>query len=304
MRSIDFVAIDWGSTKFRAWAMSYEGDVLNSVSSDQGLKSVLDRQFEAVIEQNCEQWLSAAPHIPILMAGMVGSKTGWHETVYADCPVHPSVLMEAAKKLTISNHPAAILPGARFLNIDGDNDVMRGEELQILGASHLMDVSDATICIPGTHCKWANLKKGKLDSFKTYVTGELFQLLRNQSLIGALAVEDEFSYEAFSKGIKRGYSHTLAHAVFAARANTLGGTLQPKDLSSYLSGVLIGAEIADQKQLDQDNFILMATGILADRYQAAFDILGLSPDRIDAKTATIAGLTMVAKQMWPHMEPA
>ena len=121
---------------------------------------------------------------------------------------------------------------------------MRGEELQLLGLAETAGLTDATVCIPGTHSKWARLDNGELTGFRTFVTGELFQLLRRHSLVGALAEGDAHDDAAFRRGLARGAGQALSHAVFAARANALGGTLAPAAVSSFLSGVLIGAEIA------------------------------------------------------------
>ena len=110
--------------------------------------------------------------------------------------------------------------------------------------------------------------------------------------------DDATAPEAFARGVARGASSMLSHAVFAARANTLGGTLAPEDLSSYLSGVLIGAEIAAQDFPAGQDVILLATGALADRYAEALRLRGIGTRRIDAKDATRAGLALAARQLW------
>ncbi|OSP55892.1 hypothetical protein BV911_05230 [Pseudoruegeria sp. SK021] len=304
MKNPDFIAVDWGSTAFRAWAMTLDGAVLEAKSTEDGLKSITNRDFEAVIRRSCGDWLSANPQVPIVLCGMVGSRTGWAEAPYVDCPVLPAGLAEQAIHMTMDGHRLAILPGACTRNAHGDLDVMRGEELQLLGLVQTAGLSDAVICIPGTHCKWARLHDGALAEFRTFVTGELFQLLRNQSLLGALADGDAYDAAAFRRGVTRGADYPLSHAVFAARANTLGGTLTPTALSSYLSGILIGAEIAAQTIPDGAEVVLLASGVLADRYAAALEFRGIPSRLIDAKDATRAGLLLAAQQLWFQDVPA
>jgi 2-dehydro-3-deoxygalactonokinase len=229
---------------------------------------------------------------------MIGSRTGWHEAPYVECPANPAQLVAHAVRFRINDHPAAILPGACVRTDDGDVDVMRGEELQLLGIVDTIELDDALVCIPGTHCKWARLAGGALIDFRTLITGELFQLLRRQSLVGALAEGDAFDAIAFRRGVLRGADRTLANAVFAARANALAGTLTPVEVSAYLSGVLIGSEIKAQNLASGQDVVLLATGVLAERYDTALGILGISARLTDAKVATQAGLLLAARELW------
>ena len=203
MRTPDFIAIDWGSTAFRAWAMGLDGTILGAVTAEDGLKSVSNRDFDGVVSRHCGAWLSAHPEVPVILCGMVGSRTGWVEAPYVDCPVAPRLLAAQAAPLTIAGHRAAILPGACTRSPAGDVDVMRGEELQLLGLAETAGLTDATVCIPGTHSKWARLDNGELTGFRTFVTGELFQLLRRHSLVGALAEGDAHDDAAFRRGLAR-----------------------------------------------------------------------------------------------------
>lgn len=304
MKTPDFIAVDWGSTAFRAWAMGLDGAVFDSRSGQDGLKSVVDGDFAGVVARACGDWMAQAPDVPFVFCGMVGSRTGWVEAPYAECPVAPRDLAGQAVPLTISGHRGVILPGACTRTAAGDVDVMRGEEVQLLGLAELHGLDDALVCIPGTHSKWARLSGGALVGFRTFVTGELFQLLRNQSLVGALADGDAFDPEAFQRGLARGAADPLSNAVFSARANTLGGTLKPAGVSSYLSGALIGAEIAAQDIAPGQEVILLATGVLAERYAAALQAMNLSARLIDAKDATRAGLRVAARQLWFQDMPA
>lgn len=291
-----FIAVAWGGTGFRAWLLDPEGTVHDRRESPDGLGTVRDRAFAAVFTANCGDWLTATPKLPVLLSGMVGSRTGWVEAPYLPCPLGPDDLLGGAARIDLDGHDLAFLPGARAADAEGDLDVMRGEELQILGAAAAEGIADAEICIPGTHAKRATLRGGRLVGFRTYITGELFKLLRQNSLVGALAEGDAFDPGAFERGLRRGGRAPLSHAVFAARANALNGTLAPHEVSAYLSGVLIGGELADYPD-GGPPLLLLASGILAERYEAALKMLGRPFRRIDARDAALAGFRMVGTRM-------
>jgi 2-dehydro-3-deoxygalactonokinase len=296
-----FIAIDWGSSSFRAWALSATGTVLAEARSDQGLKSVADRGFEAVVAANCGPWLRSGRRIPVVLSGMVGSRTGWVEADYVACPADPAGLSGGATRFEIAGHPAAILPGVLCHTPEGHADVMRGEEVQILGGGRLTEIGDALVCIPGTHSKWARLEGGALTWFRTFVTGELYALLRHRSLVGALAEGERFDRDAFGRGLGYGARTPLAHAVFSARADALTGGLAAEAVASYLSGLLLGAELAGRPEAGGAEVVLMASGVLAERYEAALGLVGLPYRVLDAEQATIAGLALAARELWPEL---
>ncbi|WP_164870789.1 2-dehydro-3-deoxygalactonokinase [Mesobaculum littorinae] len=294
---MDFIAVDWGSTRFRAWSLDSDGQVRDSTESDTGLKAVTDGAFEAVLMAACGDWMASDPALPILMSGMVGSRAGWKEAPYCPCPADMADISAAAIGFDVAGHPAAILPGATCDDARGHADVMRGEEVQIFGAAELLGLTDAAICIPGTHAKWARLAGGRLTGFETHMTGEIFALLRSQSLVGALAEGDADDPQAFLDGVDHGMAVPVPHAAFAARADALQGRLPATSVSAFLSGVLIGGELAHRP--DADETILLATGVLADRYAAALDHLGTAVRKVDAKEATRAGQVRAAAALWP-----
>ncbi|SHN06509.1 2-dehydro-3-deoxygalactonokinase [Roseibium suaedae] len=297
---MEFIGVDWGSTRFRAWALLDDGQIASGVESDLGLKSVADGNFSGALTETCGEMLTGAPGMPILLSGMVGSRTGWKEAPYCACPASIEDVTAAAIRFDIAGHPAAILPGATCVDGNGHADVMRGEEIQIFGAADMLGLKDATICIPGTHAKWASLVGGLLTGFQTHVTGELFALLRGHSLVGQLADGDDEDLDAFRRGIDHGMKKAAAHAVFAARADALQGKLAPKAVSAFLSGVLIGNELAARPQGGMGATILLATGVLAERYAVALEHVGEQFVVVDAKEAARAGQMLAAKTLWQH----
>lgn len=302
MSGITFIAIDWGGRSFRAWALDEAGKAIAARKGPDGLKTVADGKFSEVIEKHCGEWLAAAPEAPVLMKGMIGSRSGWLEAAYASCPVRFSDLHMQAARFEALGRRMVILPGATCADMAGGNDVMRGEEVQIFGAAALTGRVEATICIPGTHSKWARLQDDVLTAFHTYVTGELYQLLLGNSLVGALAQGETHNDTAFRRGLDRGAAFPLSHAIFAARASTLTKNLKPDEVASFLSGTLIGAECAAQKVTD--GVLLMASGVLADRYSAALTHFGTRFDMVDAGAATLAGFSRFVQELSRQRVPA
>ncbi|WP_394199072.1 2-dehydro-3-deoxygalactonokinase [Litoreibacter albidus] len=296
MNQISFIAVDWGRSSFHAWAIGANGEVVDSCTGPEGLKTIENKGFDAVIRAHCGDWLAADPATPLLMHGMIGARTGWHEAPYAPCPVRFDDLAANAHQFTVDTHPVVILPGA-CMKEAGGGDVMRGEEAPVLGAALLTGLEATTICIPGTHCKWAELSDGALSSFRTFVSGELYQLLLQHSLVGALAQGDDYDDAAFRRGLDRGAALPLSHAVFAGRAGVLTEGITAKEVASLLSGILIGAECAAQ---DGDRpVLLLASGPMAERYAIALAHFKRKVTHVDAKQATLVGLIHVARNLWP-----
>lgn len=293
MKNLAVIGVDWGSTNFRAWGFNEHGALVGETAAAVGLKAVGNsRGFEATFLECCGDWLEHSPQALIILCGMVGARGGWKEAPYVTCPVDPRLLVHEAIRFKINQHDAIILPGALSEGNDAA-DVMRGEEVQILGAALRHGLEDARFCIPGTHCKWARLQEGKLVDFRTHLTGELFQVLSTHSLLGKLAEGSEFDQASFKRGLTRGREVPLSHAVFATRANVLAGRLRPEHVGAFLSGVLIGAEIAAEP-VDDLPLILLAAPEHAERYAMALDYFGRSYRVCDAGDATRAGLTMAA----------
>lgn len=290
------IAVAWGKKGFRGWLLADDGTAIEARETELGLADVPAGGHAETLTTNCGDWLKRHD-VPVVLAGMVGARGGWVEAPYAPCPLGPGDLLGRAARPNFPGRGAFILPGAVSTDARGDFDVMRGEELQALGVGALREGKDANLCIPGTHAKLAFLRGGRLTGFRTYVTGELFGLLRNNSLVGALAKGDAFDAASFADGVARGAAEPLAHAVFAARANTLNGKLDPAQVDAYLSGVLIGAELAAHPTADGAETVLLAAGPLAERYGAALAALGRTFVTIDPKEAMVAGFGQLTAVM-------
>jgi 2-dehydro-3-deoxygalactonokinase len=246
------IAVDWGTTNLRAYLLDGQGRILDQRASPMGVMSVQDRDFATPLLAVAGHWL-ASSSLPLIAAGMVGSRQGWRETPYLPCPTR---LDSAAKQLTAvpfqdavgKTHELLIAAGVQCTDDSGLHDVMRGEETQLWGS----DLSDGAVCIlPGTHSKWAWMGgAGEIQKFRTYLTGELFALLTQHGILGRLMKPGEDA-QAFRRGVLLG-THNCAHAshiIFSARTAGLMGTLAAESLSDYLSGLLIGLEIGSSLRI-------------------------------------------------------
>ena len=241
------LALDWGTTRLRAFRMAEDGSIIERRDAPAGIGAIEDGDFEDAFQTIVGDWLppagAAAPLI--VLGGMIGSRQGWFEAPYVPCPVDPESLADhAILARTESDHALWIAPGLS-LSQDGRADVMRGEELQIFGALEQLGPGRHLLCLPGTHSKWAWLEDGIIKDFRTYMTGELFDVLRRHSILGTTIEHAVWSDAGFEKGLAAARSEAglLAH-LFTVRAGALLESLPIEETGSFLSGLLIGSEVA------------------------------------------------------------
>ncbi|MEO6291161.1 MAG: 2-dehydro-3-deoxygalactonokinase, partial [Burkholderiaceae bacterium] len=250
-----FIAVDWGTSSFRAALVSPQGAVLDELATPRGILGFKPDEFVPYLSSTCAR-LTAAGGALFLLSGMIGSKNGLLEVPYCPCPATASAVAAALGWVDTSGTDLkiAIVPGVR----NGFDDVMRGEETQVFGAAAVLGVQDAILVLPGTHSKWVQLAGGAITKFNTFMTGEFYALLAQHSILakslpeatGTPAVLDT---AAFLQGIDRAQtSHATSHAAgqgllgnaFSTRVKSLFNELQPAQAASYLSGLVIGDELA------------------------------------------------------------
>ena len=298
------IALDWGTSNLRASLLDAHGQALETRSAPGGVMAVQGGQFAQALLALCADWL-AQTNCPLMASGMIGSRQGWREAPYLDAPTS---LAQAARQLitvpvmVADGHAERLLhiaPGLRCLDSAGEFDVMRGEETQIWGA----DLPASSCCVlPGTHSKWAWLGEGgAIRHFKTFMTGELYGLLTQHSILGRLMVfgaqAGASQHEAFAAGVRlglRGHAE-LSHTLFAARTAGLMGRVAPEALPDFLSGILLGAEIggatAGAEPLQQ--VTLIGDEALCQRYSLALELKGLAVSRA-SDGATTRGQWLLA----------
>jgi len=279
-----FIAVDWGTTNRRAYRIEH-GAVAATSRDDRGVKAMAGRDYEVEVATIREQ----LGDLPILMAGMVGSTIGWREAPYVRAPAGLAALADA---LFAIDARTAIVPGMSF--DDGTRaDVMRGEEVQLLGAVAAGLVpADALLCQPGTHCKWARMAGGDVAQFATAMTGELFALLGEHSILAAQLTGEIVLGPAFIEGVRRGARGDLATALFGIRAESLLGMLDPSDAPGRTSGILIGADVAAQIHAG-DSVHILADRTLGALYASAVETLGGTATTVDSHAAFVAGIVAI-----------
>jgi 2-dehydro-3-deoxygalactonokinase len=294
------IAIDWGSSSFRAYLMSAGGEALDEIASGDGIASVAAGAYPATLRRLIGRWLDAHPSCPIIASGMVGSRHGWREAAYVKCP---------AGSLDVAKHLTAVEAGGRTVHLapglssedEAGADVMRGEETEIFGVA---GPGARVIVLPGSHSKWARVEDGRVAAFKTFITGELFAGLRDHTVAGAFAraAPAKAPGEVFALGVERGAAAAsgktksgLLGLLFGARALPLMGALKEDDAGEYLSGLLIGAEIGEARRLfSWEEPQVAGAEALVTRYLAAFDALGVHA-RAAPPRAAARGLFRIAR---------
>ena len=287
-----FIAIDWGTTRLRAYLIGPDGDVLDRSSSDTGIQSVPPGGFPAALAKACGGWFSTQPDLPVIMAGMVGSRNGWAEASYVPPPCGSADLAASLLPVHDTGRPVFIIPGVDCRASDGSYDVMRGEETQVFGA----DMMDGLICLPGTHSKWVEVAGGRITRFATFVTGEVYAAL-SQSFVGRLAQEpdDLESGGALARtlgALEGGLTRTL----FQARTQVLAGHMAGHAVRPFLSSLLIDSEIRGARDLfgAGKKLQLVAGHPQRDPYAAALSYHGYATEILEPEATTVAGLVRIA----------
>lgn len=283
MSTSSFIAVDWGTSNRRAYRIE-NGAVVASEQDGMGVLSVAADGFPASVGQLRARFGG----LPVVMAGMVGSNRGWHDAGYVACPATIDALAAA---LVHPQDGVAIVPG---VCVDaGRADVMRGEEVQFLGAVAAdLAPADALLCQPGTHNKWAVMKDGAIADFTTAMTGEMFALLKAHALIGAEMAGIVEADDAFCEGVAASADADLLSALFGVRAASVLGRRAPGGAGAYVSGLLIGADCQARIQSGQQVHLL-ADGLLARLYTAAITIAGGAAVLVDSHAAFVAGITRI-----------
>lgn len=288
-----WIAVDWGTTNLRAWAMDRGGHILAEAVSEDGMGKLARDGFEPALLRLIGPWLATRP--PVVACGMVGSRQGWYEAPYRTVPCTP--LDPAAQVVVPVLDPRLTVHIAPGLKQAQPADVMRGEETQIAGALRLVPQYDGVFCLPGTHSKWVQVSAGEVVSFQTFMTGEMFALLSEASVLRHAMQGDSWDDAAFDTAVSEALSRPEQNAarLFALRAESLIAGLQPATARARLSGLLIGIELAAARPywLGQ-RVTLVGAEKLSALYARALSAQGVTADHLSATACTLAGLAALA----------
>jgi 2-dehydro-3-deoxygalactonokinase len=296
---IAMIAVDWGTTNRRAWALGRDGTVLAEKSDGEGLLGVKPGEFARSFAAFAAAWLGGSRPLPVLMCGMVGSKLGWAEAPYIEAPADLARLARHLHRVAFDgNARVSIVPGVSCID-RGVPDVMRGEECQVLAVLAERGLRDATLLLPGTHSKWVRVADGKLSAFRTYMTGELYNALTSSGTLAQLMKKGDADGAAFEQGLRQAQTEGpggLSHLLFGVRTLGLFDRLPHASLASYLSGLLIGAELMDALDWSgAKQAVAVGSPRLLENYRRAAGILGLGFEAHDNSALLPPALYMIAR---------
>lgn len=296
------IGVDWGTSSFRAYRLAADGEMLEGRRADAGILAIDDGAFEEAFEDLIGDWLDAAPDVPVVLSGMIASRQGWVETSYLPCPATVDDIAGALTPLMLTRGRVIHLaPGLSARAADGVPDVMRGEEVQILGAADRIGSGEATVCLPGTHSKWAQVVGRTVTGFSTHMTGEVFDVLRRHSILGRTIDHAAWDDGAFLQGVARsGQTGGLLHHLFGVRAAGLMGDLTPDTSGAFLSGLIIGHEARTAAPVGTVH--LIGEPALVDLYQRALSAVGHHGEAVEPGAAA-RGLHLLARSLIERRSP-
>ena len=307
-----FIAGDWGTSKLRLYLCEFifsGGSRVLETQTGPGV-SQIPGEFEITFFTLAQDWLSSHGNLPVILSGMAGSTIGWREAPYLQCPVGVDEVVLGRVAFESCGLEFSIVAGLKVCNPLGAADVMRGEELQLLGwmrsQSHSSNAANI-IALPGTHNKWVLTRDGVIETFLSALTGELFALLNNHSVLISERESTPFSQQAFMEGVtavEQLDDAQLLHALFSTRARQLLAELSATDASSYLSGLLIGSDVVGATAVFRDlvpdyvEVTLIGEGALSDRYRLVLEHLGIASNIVDTTQIAIAGYEAVYENLY------
>ncbi len=307
------IALDWGTSSLRAWLLDGQGRVLDSRHEPWGILHTPDNDFARAYRAVVGEWRAAHPELPALACGMIGSRGGWQEVPYVDAPADAGAIAAGLVEIDTGIDRLALVPGVmqhQRAETGTLPNVMRGEETQLLGvmARYPALAQKALLIMPGTHSKWALIEREHLTTFTTHMTGELYAVLREHSILGRPAAEcqedatDAASQQAFDEGLKNALdagSAGLSGQLFSVRSRVLAGELAPAASLAYLSGLLIGEEVRSARASLGEQpcppMALIGDEALCRRYRQALSYFEDSDVRT-ISDASISGLVSIARR--------
>lgn len=290
----NWIAVDWGTTNLRIWVCDASGKVLDETKINMGMGTLNTTEYENVLVSHVNHYLSDDNVTDVLVCGMAGARQGWQDAGYLTAPCDTPSLDQA---ITVNTSDprirVRILPGIKQID---PADVMRGEETQIAGFLQQSPDYDGLICLPGTHSKWTCIRNGQVTEFQTFMTGEMYDLLSQSSVLKHSVISDTFSHSEFVDAVKLTYENTAdaSSQLFRLRAQHLVHNKEAHVLRASLSGILIGQELAAMKHhWSRLPITLIGEDALCKLYASALAALGKAVDLNPSTAPTLCGLIAI-----------
>jgi 2-dehydro-3-deoxygalactonokinase len=286
------IAINWGTSNFRAYKVDAAGNVEAARSSVRGAVSIQPGKFLETLLTEVGDWIGAGES-RVLMCGMVGARNGWKEAPYVSVPAKREQIVGAVIRVDAGGLDARIVPGLKGVDANGIPEVMRGEETELLGS----ECAQAThVCLPGTHTKWVRMEGATISSFSTSMTGDLYKAIRESTILRASTQNEPTDMDGFAAGVARSQQEgELAHHLFGVRTLVLTGGLKEDSASSYLSGLLIGHEVKGMA-VEGKQVHLIGDSTLCAWYREALHAYGAQAT-VEPEGAALRGLLLVAEAL-------
>jgi len=292
-----YVVVDWGTSSFRLWGLSGDDEVLGKRSAASGMSTLQPNEYLGVLEENISA-LEIDAECSVVVCGMAGAAQGWHEAPYMETLGSLFTLAKHVVRVPNIQRVVHILPGVKQLN---PANVMRGEETQLLGLLHTQADFNGVVCLPGTHTKWVQMKEGNIHQFTTHMSGELFALLSEHSVLKhSVQAECEWDQSSFEEALRESMEQPerLVEQLFSLRASSLLENVSAVNSRSRLSGLLMGVELAATRHYwDGCDVALIGDDTLCENYSSALTTLGVNTLRFDAEMLTLNGLTYAYHQI-------
>ncbi len=286
-----WVAVDWGTTHLRVYGLNAQHKVIFQQQTTQGMATLTPEQYEPVLISALQACLPNNQTTPVLACGMVGAKQGWCEAPYLQVPCNLATSLSLTAVHTVDTRIDVRLVAG--LSQPKPADVMRGEESQLLGYIASGDRKTDVVCLPGTHSKWVQLKDTEVQHFKTFMTGEVFQILTQHSVLKHVTSGDDWHAQSFTEAVEEGFERPqeLLGSSFSLRARALLHDETTAVSRARLSGLLIGSELAGAKPFWQAQSVaLIGSDTLALHYSKALQHLGVACAGQDPHAMTLMGL--------------
>ncbi len=305
-----FIAGDWGNTNLRLYLCSYnQSQQLEICASQNGPGCIkIENNFEDIFFDLVSGWLDQFGPVPVILSGAVGSSIGWHTVPYLDCPAGPEQISNGITKFNVRGLDIWILSGLKTQTILGTPDMMRGEELQLLGwmLTKAQKATEQIVVLPGTHNKWVRVKDNQVQTFVTAFTGELYAVLEEHSVLITQPMGENFSDQFFIQGVElanRLEAGQLLNAFFAIRGRQIQGELAAEDAPSYLSGLLVASDIIGSIGLLQKSgtklseVTIIGSKMLSHAYQLALGFMDIEAQVCDPTQIALSGYQSVYQSL-------
>jgi 2-dehydro-3-deoxygalactonokinase len=299
LKDIAWIAIDWGTSNLRIWGLNADSQVVAESSSDRGMAKLDRSGFEPALLALINDWLPQGRQTPVIACGMVGARQGWVEVPYRQTPCKP-VFFDTVGRPDTRDPRLSVFVLAGIKQIEPAPDVMRGEETQIAGILSEDPQFEGVLCLPGTHTKWVRINAGDIVHFRTFMTGELFNLLATQSVLRHSVEGAGWDRSEFADSVKLMMSEpqNFAGRLFSIRADALISGLDHAVANARLSGILLGAELAaTQRYWQGQQVTIVGNGTQSDVYAEGLRTLDQTPRIVDASSVTLSGLQSAYDQI-------